>query len=75
MADALVKTVSGRELVPTSIFASDQYKPSVRYEELEQADDRPLALGLGADQPSAPSDPKVMKLDEDPVIEPNPLAD
>ena len=31
--DALAKTPSVRELVPTSIFASDQYKPSVRYEE------------------------------------------
>ena len=32
-ADALMKAASGREPVPTGIFASDQYKPSVRYEE------------------------------------------
>ena len=31
--DTLVKTIFGRELVPTGVFASDQYKPSVRYEE------------------------------------------
>ena len=59
----------------TRIFASDQYKPSVRYEEPEQAGDGPPALGLGANQPSAPSDPKVMELDEDPATEPDPLAD
>jgi hypothetical protein len=34
-ADTLAKVVSGREPVPTSIFASDQYKPSVRYEKPE----------------------------------------
>ena len=32
-ADALAKTASGQEPVPMGIFASDQYKPSVRYEE------------------------------------------
>ena len=32
-ADALAKTMSSRELVPMGVFASDQYKPSVRYEE------------------------------------------
>ena len=34
-ADALAKTASGRELVPMGIFASDQHKTSVCYEELE----------------------------------------
>ena len=33
--DALAKMASGQELVPTGIFASDQYKPSLRYEEPE----------------------------------------
>ena len=33
------------------------------------------ALGSGANQPVAPSDPEVMELDEDPAIEPNPLDD
>ena len=57
------------------IFPSDQYKPSVRYEEWEQTGDEPPALGSGVDRLSAPSDPEVMELDEDPVAEPNPLAD
>ena len=34
-ADALAKAVSGREPVPIGIFASDQHKPSVHYEEPE----------------------------------------
>ena len=54
-----------REPVPMSIFASDQYKPSFRYEELEQTGDRTPTLGSGANQPMAPSDPEVMELDED----------
>ena len=49
--------------------------PSVCYKEPKQTGDRPPALGSRADQPLAPSDPKVMELDEDPVIEPDPLAD
>ena len=72
-ADALAKMASGREPVPIGVFASDQYKPSVHYEEAKQAGDGPPNLGLGANQPLAPSDPKVMELDEDPMIEPNPL--
>ena len=74
VANTLAKMASSREAVPTGIFASDQYKPSVRYEEPKQADDEPPALGLGANQPSVPSDPEVMELDEDPAIEPDPLA-
>ena len=74
-ADALAKMASGRELVPTGVFASDQYKPSICYEEPERADDGLPTLGLGANQPSAPSDPEVIELDEDPVIQPDPLAD
>ena len=31
-ADALLKAASGREPVPTGVFASDQHKPSVHYE-------------------------------------------
>ena len=33
--DALAKTAYGREPVPTGVFTSDQYKPSVHYEEPE----------------------------------------
>ena len=47
-ADALAKAASGREPVPTGVFANDKHKPSVRYEELEQASDGLTALGLGA---------------------------
>ena len=34
-ANTLAKTASVREPVPTGVFASDQYKPSVHYEEPE----------------------------------------
>ena len=34
-ADVLAKATSGREPVPTDIFASDQHKPLVHYEEPE----------------------------------------
>ncbi|XP_066354745.1 uncharacterized protein [Miscanthus floridulus] len=74
-ADALAKAASSREPMPIGIFASDHHKPSVRYEEPEQASDGPPALGSGANQPLAPSDPEVMELDEDPVTEPDPLTD
>ncbi|XP_066361171.1 uncharacterized protein [Miscanthus floridulus] len=74
-ADTLMKAASGRELVPMGIFASDQDKPLVCYEGSEQGSDGPSNLGPGADQPSAPSSPEVMELEEDPAIEPNPLVD
>ncbi|XP_066323989.1 uncharacterized protein [Miscanthus floridulus] len=61
-ADALAKAVSGRELVPTGVFTSNQHKPSVRYEGLKRADD-----GLFS--------PEVMELEEDPTTEPDPLDD
>jgi hypothetical protein len=73
--DALATTTSGRETMPMGVFTSDEYKPLIRYEEPEQASDGLPMLGSRADQPSAPSDPKVMELDEDPVIESDPLAD
>ena len=75
VADALAKAVFGREPMPIGVFASDQYKPSVRYEEPEQAGDGSPALGSRANQLVAPSDPKVMELNVDPAIEPDPLAD
>ena len=74
-ADALVQAASGQEPMLTGIFASDQHKPSVLYEELEQAEDGPPALGSGANQPSARSDLEVIELDEDPATEPDPLTD
>ena len=60
--------------MPTGVFTSDEHKPLVRYEGLEQADDGSPASGLGANQPSAPSDLEVMELDEDPMTEPDPLV-
>ena len=73
-ADALPKMVSGQGHVPIGIFVSDQYNPSVHYVELERTGDRPPTSGSRADQPLAPPDLKVMELDTDPVVEPNPLA-
>jgi len=73
-ANTLAKAASGREPVPTCIFASDQHKPSVRYEGLEEACDGPPVLGSGANQTLAPSGPEVMELEEDPATEPDPLA-
>ena len=74
-ADALAKAASGQEPVPTGVFASDQHKPSVRYEGSEQADNGPFGPAPRADQPMAPFGPEVMELKEDPVIEPDPLDD
>ena len=73
-ADALAKTASSREPVSIGIFASDQYKPSVRYEEPEQTSDVSPTLGSRTNQPSAPSDPEVIELDKDPAIELDPLV-
>ena len=74
-ADTLAKAASSRELVPTGVFASDQHKPSVRYEGPERANDGPSDLAPGADQPMAPPGPDVMELEEDPAIEPDHLDD
>ena len=57
------------------VFASDQHKPSVRYEVSEQANDGPPDPASGANQPTALSGPKVMELEEDPATEPDPLVD
>ena len=61
--------------MPTGIFTSDQHKPSVHYEGLEQGGDGPSNPGPGVDQSSAPSGPKVIELEEDPTTEPDPLVD
>ena len=74
-ADVLAKATSGQELMPTGIFSSDQHKPSVHYEGSKCADDGPSNLASGANQPMAPSGPKVMELEEDPTTEPDPLID
>ena len=74
-ANVLAKGASGQEPVPMGVFASDQPKPSVRYEGLEWADDGPSDLAPRADPLTAPSDPEVMELEEDPAAEPDPLND
>jgi hypothetical protein len=86
--DTRVKAASGREPIPMGVFASNQYKPLVRNEDTERASDEPPASDLGArvgdelpasalwaDPSSSPSDPEVMEIDEDPVVEPDHLPD
>ncbi|XP_066309385.1 uncharacterized protein [Miscanthus floridulus] len=75
VADALAKAAFDQELVPTGVFASDQHKPSVCYEGSEQADDGSSDLALGVDPPTAPPDPEVMELKDDPAAELDPLND
>jgi len=75
VTDAVAKASSGREPVPMGVFASDQHKPSVRYEGSERADDGPADPAPGADQPMAPLGPNVMELEEDLATEPDPLDD
>jgi hypothetical protein len=87
-ADELAKMTSGRELVSTSVFASDQHQPSIRYEEPEQDDlglpilgsgvsrnNQHLALGSEANPPIGSPDSEVMEIDEEPPVRPDPLLD
>ena len=74
-ADTLAKAASGREPVPIDVFASDQHKPSVCYVGLERTDNGPSSPTPGADPPTAPPDPEVMELEEDPTAESDPLDD
>ena len=57
------------------VFTSDQHKPLMRYKGSERADDGPPDPASLANQPTAPSGHKVMELEEDPAIEPDPLVD
>ena len=57
------------------VFASDQHKPSVRYEGSQWANEGPCDPTPGANQPMAPPGPEVMELEEDPTTEPDPLDD
>ena len=75
VADTLAKAASSRELVPMGVFASDQRKPSMRYELSERVDEDPSDPAPGDDQPTAPFGPEVMELKEDPETEPDPLDD
>ena len=73
--NTLAKVASGREPVPTGVFASDQHKPSVRYAGSEQAHDGPSSPTPRADPPTAPPDHKVMELEEDLAAESDPPDD
>ena len=57
------------------VFASDQHKPSVRYERSEPADDGPSEQTLGANPPMALPNPEVMEPEMDPTTEPDPPDD
>ena len=74
-ADALAKTASSQEPVPTGVFASDQHKSSVRNERTEPADDGPSDPASRAEPPMAPPDPEVMELEVDLTTEPDPPDD
>ncbi|XP_066392480.1 uncharacterized protein [Miscanthus floridulus] len=69
--NALAKAASCQDPVSMGVFASDQHKPLVRYEGLEWATDGPSDLAPGANPPTAPPDPEVMELEEDPAVEPD----
>jgi hypothetical protein len=79
---------SSRDPVPASVFASDQHKPLVRFEETGQASNEPpasgsrtgdanksLTSGSGTDLSTTLPDPEVMEIDEDAKVEPDPPAD
>ena len=74
-ANVLAKVASSQEPVPTGVFTNDQHNPSVRYEGSEQVDDGPPDSASGADQPSAPSGPEVMELQEGQTTQLEPLVD
>jgi hypothetical protein len=74
-ADTLARMASSHQPIPSDIFASNQYKPSIRYEESEQAGAKPLASDLGARQPLIFSNHEVMELDLEPMMGPDPSAD
>jgi hypothetical protein len=61
--------------VLSGIFANNQYKPSIRYKESEQARDEPPASDWGARQPPTLSNLEVMEFDVEPATGPDPLAD
>ena len=73
--DAIAKAASGREPVPTGVFASDQHKPLVRYEGSDRAEDGLSDPAPRAEPSAVPFDPEVMELEEDPAAEPDPPND
>jgi hypothetical protein len=68
-----MKLASNQALVPSGVFASDLYKPSVTCQELTQ--DGSELPASGADPTTAPADPEVMQIKEDLDKGPDPLPD
>ncbi|XP_025825190.1 uncharacterized protein LOC112900550 [Panicum hallii] len=69
--DTLAKMASSRQPVPSSIFASNQYKLSIRYDELAKAGAEPLAPDSAARQLTTFSNHEVMDLDLEPAMGPD----
>jgi hypothetical protein len=67
VADELAKMASDREPISIGIFASNQHKPLVHYEEPGQGGDKPPASCSGDGQLSAPFDPSGLGLGLGPV--------
>jgi hypothetical protein len=71
--DELAKLASGRALVPTSVIASDLYKPLVTYQWSAQDGSELPTLASRADLTLVPTDPNIMQIEDEPDTGPNPL--
>ncbi|XP_066385153.1 uncharacterized protein [Miscanthus floridulus] len=74
-ANTLVKATFNQEPMPMGVFANDQHKLLVRYEESEQGSEGSTNPGLRAKQSLATSGSEVKELKEDPARESDPLVD
>ena len=63
-ADALAKMASERATVPSDVFVSDLYKPSIDYKEDRGSDLPPTDLGLNLEPPAAP-EPEAMDIESE----------
>jgi hypothetical protein len=73
--DELAKLASSRAPVPTSVIASDLYKPSVTYQWLAQDDSELPTLASVADLTLVPTDPDIMQIKDELDTGPDPLID
>jgi hypothetical protein len=75
-ADRLAKMVSGQEVVPTGIFANDQYKPSISYLESDRDGVEPLPamMEVGLD-PTPADEAEAMDIKPDLAIRDEPMPD
>ncbi|XP_034569825.1 uncharacterized protein [Setaria viridis] len=86
-ADELAKVASDQKPIPDDVFVSDQYKPSIRYQEPGRVGNASPVPDSGADlgevgnappvldSEANPSDPEVMEIDANPAKGPDPLPD